>query len=272
VIPLPPSSTYKTSAILYDLIPLQFSDQLLISRKQETTYRWLLSNIEKFDYLFSISNTTKAIWEDLVSHSSTIKVIYGAGYGQEEKESIGFAQRFGILCVGAEQQHKNLERLISAYSMLPKSMQLAHPLTIVGIRSSGARKTLAKFSRRFSCGVFLPDYLTDSAIRVEYRSNRILVMPSLSEGLSLPILEAWANGLPAIGSAGTVADELIQKKSLLFDPKDAYSIAQAIEGLLLSQDEWDAAILGARTNAKNYSWAKAADLMLKSIEELSEHD
>ena len=270
-IPLPPSSTYKTSAILYDLIPLQYSDYLLISRQQETSYRWLLANLQKFDYLFSISNTTKEIWGALVSKSSLIKVISGAGYQHVETESLGFAHRFGILCVGAEQQHKNLERLISAYSMLLKNIQVTHSLTIVGIRSNGARRKLAKFARRLNCDVLLPQYLTEAALRTEYRSNRILIMPSLSEGLSLPILEAWANGLPAIGSSGTVADELIQEKALLFDPKNTYSMAQVIEVLLLSEVEWNKAILGARTNAKNYSWARTADLALSAIREFGEH-
>jgi len=270
-IPLPPSSTYKTSAILYDLIPLQFPDHLLISRHQKTSYRWLLANSQKFDYLFSISNTTKEIWTDLVSKSSLIKVINGAGYQHVETESPGFAHRFGILCVGAEQQHKNLERLISAYSMLPKNIQVIHSLTIVGIRSNGARRKLAKFARRLDCDVLLPQYLTEAALRNEYRSNRILVMPSLSEGLSLPILEAWANGLPAIGSAGTVADELIQEKTLLFDPKNTYSIAQVIEVLLLSEVEWNKAILSAQINAKNYLWARTADLALSALREFGEH-
>ncbi len=272
VIPLPPSPVYKTSAILYDLIPLQFSDQLLISNRQRSTYRWLVMNLQKYNNLMSISKTTKANWENLVSNSTSIKVIGGAGQGLSEQENLGYFDRFGILCIGAEQKHKNVERLIGAYSSLPKSVQAVHQLTIVGIRSSGARKRLSKLARRRTCALELPEYLSDEDLGGLYQTNRILVMPSLSEGLSLPVLEAWANGLPAIGSTGTVADELIREKSLLFDPLDPAAIAQTIEKLLFSKDEWEKAILHSRAMARNYTWENTAILALSAIAELIKND
>lgn len=271
-IPLPHSSAFHTSAILYDLIPLQFANQLLISKRQKSTYRWLLSNLQNFDYLLSISNTTQRVWRDLVSNSTQISVIGGAGYALELRETLTFGDRNGVLCVGSEQEHKNLEGLILAYSMLPLHLRSTQKLTIVGIRSSGARKKLTKIAKRLKCHVVLPQYLTEDELRYLYYSNRILVMPSLSEGLSLPILEAWANGLPAIGSSGTVAEELIQEKSLLFDPADPNSITRTIEVFLTDQTEWEGALLHSQKVAKNYSWELSAQLALKVISEMSKRE
>jgi len=271
-IPLPQSSAFHTSAILYDLIPLQFANQLLISKRQESTYRWLLSNLQKFDYLLSISNTTQRIWRDLVSNSTQIIVIGGAGYALEQRETHAFGDRNGVLCIGSEQEHKNLERLILAYSMLPLYMRSTQKLTIVGIRSSGARKKLTKIAKKHKCNVVLPRYLTEDELRYLYHSNRILVMPSLSEGLSLPILDAWAHGLPAIGSSGTVADELIQERSLLFNPRDPNSITRTIEVLLFDQAEWERALLHCQKVAKNYSWELTAQLAIKVFSEKSKRE
>jgi glycosyltransferase involved in cell wall biosynthesis len=268
-IPLPQSSVYSTAAILYDLIPLQFANQLLISKRQESTYRWLLSNLQKFDYLLPISNTTQKVWKDLVSISTRIRVIGGAGYATSPGELPGFVDRTGILCIGSEQEHKNLERLILAFSMLPLSVRTTQKLTIAGIRSSGARKKLVRIAKKLHSHVVLPQYLTPEELRNLYQTNRILVMPSLSEGLSLPILEAWANGLPAIGSSGTVAEELIREKSLLFNPTDSTSIKQSMEILLLDDAEWEKALLHSLNMAKGFRWETTASLTLTVISELS---
>lgn len=267
-IPAPRNSAFRTIAILYDLIPLQFAKQLLVSRRQESTYRWLLSNLQKFDYLLSISNTTQEVWRALVSNSTQIRVIGGAGYSLTLRKSHAFEVRNGVLCIGSEQGHKNLERLILAYSMLPLSIRLAQKLTIVGIRSSGSRKYLLRTAKKLNCDLVLPEYLAEDELKYLYGSNKILVMPSLSEGLSLPILEAWANGLPAIGSSGTVAEELIQDRSFLFDPMDPNSITRMIEVLLLDQTEWERALLHSEKLARNYSWELTAQLSIKAISEM----
>lgn len=267
-IPTPHNSAFRTIAILYDLIPLQFAKQLLVSRRQESTYRWLLSNLQKFDYLLSISNTTQEVWRALVSNSTQIRVIGGAGYSLKLRKSHAFEVRNGVLCIGSEQEHKNLERLILAYSMLPLSIRLTQKLTIVGIRSSGSRKYLLRTAKKLKCDLVLPEYLAEDELNYLYGSNKILVMPSLSEGLSLPILEAWANGLPAIGSSGTVAEELIQDRSFLFDPMNPNSISQMIEVLLLDQTEWERALLHSEKLARNYSWQLTARLSIKAISEM----
>jgi glycosyltransferase involved in cell wall biosynthesis len=268
-IPLPPGSDYLTSAILYDLIPLQFPKQLLVSRRQKSTYQWLLSNLQKFDFLLSISKTTQGVWRELVSNSTRVGFIGGAGYDFILKEAPAFGDRNGVLCIGSEQEHKNLKMLILAYSMLPLNMRSTQKLTIVGIRSSGTRRKLTKIAKRLKCHVWLPTYLTEKELRNLYQSNRILVMPSLSEGLSLPILEAWANGLPAIGSSGTVAGELIQENSLLFDPTNPNSIMRTIEFLLFNQTEWETALRHSQKMAKSYSWELTAQLTLKVISEMT---
>jgi glycosyltransferase involved in cell wall biosynthesis len=266
-IPLPLNSTYKTCAILYDLIPLQYSHQLLISNRQKTTYQWLLNNMQKFDFLLSISQTTNDVWVNLTSESTSVRVIGGAGNASTRDLVYDFSARSGILCVGAEQKHKNVEKLISAYGVLPLNLRTLHPLTIVGIRSRGVRISLTKFARRIDCDIDMPQYLSDEKLKMLYRSNRLLVMPSLSEGLSLPILEAWDHGLPVIGSVGTVAEELIQEKSLLFDPKDIHSIVNTIQLFLENEKEWGNAMRKSNEMAKNYSWTKTANLALNAHSE-----
>jgi len=273
IIPISKSSLFKRLVILYDLIPLQSNRELLVSNFQVTSYQWALTNLSASDCLLSISHESEAAWRRLVSKDSNIKVINGAGYGSSKSDYSQFnGIRSGILCVGAEQRHKNIANLIRAYSLLDPSVRELHKLTIVGIHSRGARTKLVKFSKSLSVSINFPSYLTNLELKDLYLSNKLLVMPSLVEGLSMPILEAWELGLPAVGSAGTVAEELIVDSELLFDPIDVTSIAATIQNLLTNETVWQRAVKSASNKASQYSWRNTAKLVLEAISEETRHD
>ena len=204
---LPASPKYKQVAILYDLIPLQFPNDLLFSRWQRSAYGWSLSSLKNFDLLLSISQDSKRHWANLISSETKVEVIYGAANEVFVDQHKKFNERFGILCVGAEQPHKNIVLLIEAYCQLPLEVQGNHDLTIVGIRSFGVRNRLLKVARHAKGNIDIPEYLMSQDLVDLYENSRLLVMPSIAEGLSLPILEAWSHGLVAIASATTVAQE-----------------------------------------------------------------
>ena len=266
VVPIPNSQKYRRVGILYDLIPLQYPEQLLVSRWQKSTYGWALKNLSDFDLLLSISGESKKYWQLLVKSKVKIEVIYGGGDSKSRKVHKDFSARNGIMCVGAEKPHKNIERLISSYAMLPVEVQIQHDLTIVGISSIGARKRLYKLAKNSLGTVTIPKYLESVNLETLYEDGRLLVMPSIIEGLSLPILEAWSHGLVAIGSFNTVARELISSEFLLFDPLDSSSMAQKINELLTSEEEWNKALEFSISRSKMFTWDSAATLALLAIE------
>ena len=266
VIPLPKSANYSQVGILYDLIKLQYPESLLISRTQKTGYAWALRHFQNFDLLLSISNESKECWMRQVQSHSKIEVIYGGGNSDIADRHKGFAARSGVLCVGAEQPHKNLERLLTAYSLLPLAIQVQHQLTIVGVRSIGARAYLLKRASKFEGTVNIPGYLETRDLVALYENARLLVMPSLVEGLSLPILEAWSHGLVAIGSSKTVAQELIGNSSLLFDPYDEQSMSDCIKNLLSSKEAWNHGLTDLTSRSELFTWSSTAKLALDAIE------
>jgi glycosyltransferase involved in cell wall biosynthesis len=268
VVNFPFSFKYKHIGILYDLIPLTHSRDLLISRNQKTSFMWSLQNLSKYDLLLPISKETAKTWNRETASKSKLKVIYGGGYVEPQEISKSFNNRFGILCVSAELPHKNLSRLIESYCLLPANVQLEHALTITGIRSSGARKKFAKLGKRAFGKIVFTDYLDLVEIKEKYRESRLLVMPSLIEGLSLPILEAWSNGLVAVGSKGTVAEELFRNNALLFDPFDTVAISNCIERFLTSEKHWNKALDVSMSSAEYFTWEATATLALNEIERL----
>jgi glycosyltransferase involved in cell wall biosynthesis len=272
-IPISYSNSYKRLGVLYDLIRLQYKNDLLVSNYQVTGYQWALTNLHTSDSILSISHESEAGWRSLVAKDSKIRVVYGAGYRKGTlKHSALSVMRSGILCVGAEQRHKNIANLIKAYSLLDPSLRASHELTILGIHAIGARAKLKRFAKSLNISIKLPGYVNNVELEQLYSSNKLLVMPSLAEGLSMPILEAWEMGLPAVGSAGTVAEELIVDSDLLFDPNDVSSIAATIQNMLNNEFAWQQAAKTASEKVSHYSWKKTAKLVLEVVSEETKSD
>jgi glycosyltransferase involved in cell wall biosynthesis len=267
-IPTPKLLKSKSVGILYDLIPIQFPHEFLISNAQKSTYFWQIKNLKDSELLLSISQRSMTNWKELVDSDSKVRVIYGAGRTNTKPDPIEDFQRTGILCVGAEQSHKNLNRLMEAYSLLEIGIQDSNPLTIIGIRSKGIRKRLKVKANQLRITLELPNYLpVDQLIHI-YKSKRLLVVPSLEEGLSLPILEAWSLGLPVVGSSNTAVEEILQDSSLLFDPYSVKSIKETISNILTQDFFWQRAVEEIPEKIEKFSWSQTATLTLKAIEEI----
>jgi glycosyltransferase involved in cell wall biosynthesis len=252
--------------ILYDLIPLQFEDDFLNSKFQRQKYDWQLASLKNRDGLLSISETSRTSWINLVGDEIPMQVIYGGGYNPSALTYPEFESRSGVLCIGAESKHKNIERLILAYSKLDQVTREDHPLTIFGIRSQGSRLRLLRLSKKLRIDLVIPDYVSQEVLTTRYRSSRLLVMPSLAEGLSLPILEAWSCGLPCIGSQGTVAEELILEKDLLFMADKEIEMYECINRFLTSKGEWMRAFDISMTRYKLFDWSLTAQKALIFME------
>jgi glycosyltransferase involved in cell wall biosynthesis len=241
----------------------------LISNRQRTSYHYALQQMQKFDLLLSISRESKIAWQELVNSQSNIEVIYGGGSQGTAKAGKELANRKGLLCVGAEMPHKNIKRLIEAYSLLPNQTQHDHPLIVVGIRSKGTRAFLEKYAQKLNSKIILPPYLTDTELEDLYSNSRLLVMPSLVEGLSLPILEAWSHGLVAMGSACTVAEELIQDKNCLFDPTNPESMSKTITLGLTDDSFWETALVAQQRRSTGFTWAATSSRLISAINTVS---
>ena len=268
VISFPTSSIYTQVGVLYDLIPLEYPREFLFSRYRKSSYLWSLGNLTNYKLLLAISVETKKRWDRLQISKSNVEVVHGGGYIGRLQQGKGFDGRTGILCVSSEQPHKNLGRLIESYALLPKDIQLEHPLIIVGIRTIGARRKFMKLSKKAIGKVIFTEYIDKNEMLENYRSARLLVMPSIIEGLSLPILEAWSNGLVAIGSKNTVAEELISNDFLLFDPFNSTEISNCMGLLLSSETHWNEAKKVSMLTAAHFTWDATANLALNAIESL----
>jgi glycosyltransferase involved in cell wall biosynthesis len=160
-----------------------------------------------------------------------------------------------LLYVGNIRPHKNLERLIDAFSRVREGGLEDLRLVIIGdelskypaLRQAVHRHRVDKYVRFFG---FQPH----ETLAAFYRLARAFVFPSLYEGFGLPPLEAMACGTPVITSNASSLPEVCGEAALLVDPYDSFSIADAIRRTVT--DETLRADLVAKGSARvrQFSW------------------
>lgn len=129
--------------------------------------------------------------------------------------------------------HKNHLRLFDALAHLRTQCGLRLQLVCVGGRHDGFWPAIA--DRLGALGLdaqvrFL-GFVPPEDLRGLYRLAGFLVLPTLFEANSLPIFEAWAEGLPVACSNVTALPEQVRDAAVLFDPHDPIAIAEAMRAL-----------------------------------------
>jgi glycosyltransferase involved in cell wall biosynthesis len=164
-----------------------------------------------------------------------------------------------VLYVGNIKPHKNLVRLIEAFSELRTGELEDLKLLIIGdeisklpaLRHAVHRHKLHKHVR------FL-GYVPDDQLTVLYRLAAVFVFPSLYEGFGLPPLEAMASGTPVITSNASSLPEVVGDAAFLIDPYQAEAIASAMERVLNDAGLRDDLRARGLRRAREFSWDTTA--------------
>jgi glycosyltransferase involved in cell wall biosynthesis len=164
------------------------------------------------------------------------------------------------LFVGNIKPHKNVERLITAFSKVRKDSGFSDlTLVIVGdeiskypsLRRAVERHRLRPYVRFFG---FVPEATLVSL----YRAADVFVFPSLYEGFGLPPLEAMANGTPVVTSKISSLPEVVGDAAVTVDPYNVDEIAAAIKSTLADQELRARLIERGLKRADRFSWKTAA--------------
>jgi glycosyltransferase involved in cell wall biosynthesis len=90
------------------------------------------------------------------------------------------------------------------------------------------------------------------------RSAMGLVMPSLFEASSLPIFEAWREGIPVASSNTTAMPGQVGAAGLLFDPMDVEAMARAIAALVTDEELRCELSARGRRRLDDFDWDRSA--------------
>lgn len=164
------------------------------------------------------------------------------------------------LTVSSLEPRKRIDRLIAAWSELPRRLRDLCPLVIAGAKGWHNDKLHSMIAHGQAEGWVIPlGFVPDADLPAVYAGARLFVYPSIYEGFGLPPLEAMASGVPTIVAAASCLPEVTKGGARLVQPEDIDSFATAIAEAL-ENAEWrsEAALRGIHV-AGSYSWQACVD-------------
>jgi glycosyltransferase involved in cell wall biosynthesis len=260
-----------TTVTINDLIPLT-CPQYSTFRARRLSFLTLSLALRTALQVITLSQSTK---RDLhhTWHLSPerVQVIYpGVAPSfspQSPLEIEGMRSRSGldgdyVLYVGSNKPHKNLLRLLKAWSMVTSLYSRARRRTTLVIAGSWDRKyqsprVLSDGLDAFASVRFLGP-VSEADLIALYSGAKFFVFPSLYEGFGLPPLEAMACGSPVACSNTASLPEVVGEAAVTFDPTNVRAIAAAIGLLLEDQDLRQALRERGLEQARRFTWEDTA--------------
>jgi glycosyltransferase involved in cell wall biosynthesis len=181
----------------------------------------------------------------------------------ELSDQLGIGSEPFALSVASGHEHKNLDRLITAFAAVPGERQLI----VVG-RAGGQEVALRAQADELGVGdrVTFTGWISEPALEGLYSKAELFVYPTLIEGFGLPVLEAMLRGVPVACSNASSLPEVAGDAAEMFDPMDTAAITSALEKLFDDPARRAELIELGRAQAAKFSWARAAELTLASYD------
>lgn len=253
---------------IHDLTTVRFNNPakfLPIYKLKQLVYKLVIHIVaRRAKRIIAISNFVK---QDLAAFTHVdehkIDVIYEAADPITE-DPVAVASLRGkqfIMYAGRPLPHKNLRRLIDAFSLLLANYPQLH-LVLVG-KKYGLYEGHAKYAhKRAIKNVIFTDFVSDGRLSWLYQNCQAYIVASLSEGFGLPGLEAMQAGAPVVSSDSTCLPEIYGPGALYFDPLDTRDMAEKIAAVVSDDKLRKNLIQAGVTVAKKYSWAQTAEQTL----------
>jgi glycosyltransferase involved in cell wall biosynthesis len=243
--------------------------------------------LRKAARVIAVSQFTKNEIEKLLAISDErIEVVYNAiderflhGHATDADRDL-IAQRYlvnypFILYAGAIRPHKNVVRIIEAFSALKSELlkEQQFPdlkLIIIGDDLSShprLRRTVVR-----SCvqhDVRFLGFVPIDVLRIFYDVAKVFVFPSLYEGFGLPPLEAMAHGTPVVTSNTSSLPEVAGNAALLVNPENVFEIQRGLQRALLDPALRAQMKQRGYEQAQRFSWTASVSRILEIYREVA---
>jgi glycosyltransferase involved in cell wall biosynthesis len=179
-----------------------------------------------------------------------------------------------LLYVGRTNPHKNIPRLVEAFSVLRgqlKEHPLYHDLRLIVIGDHISRHKslrLAVIQSKVEDSVRFLGFVPIETLCVFYQAASAFVFPSLYEGFGLPPLEAMACGTPVVCSQVSSLPEVVGDAAVTVNPENVFDIARGIRETLLDHDLRRRMIEKGFQQLRRFSWDTSARQVLETYREV----
>lgn len=169
-----------------------------------------------------------------------------------------------VLFVGRTENKKNIPRLLEAFKNVSAIEQ---DITLVLVGPSGDAEDKVQ-----SAIALLPNRIKHlSWVSAEdlpriMAGARVFAFPTLYEGFGIPILEAFASGVPVLTSVGGAHSEVGGDAVVSVDPLKSEEIAGGLIKLLQDESLRQSLVEQGFTRVRQFSWQKTAEMTWQVLE------
>lgn len=179
-----------------------------------------------------------------------------------------------FLFVGTLQPRKNLERLLDAWLGLPQAMRLERALVIVGSAGWRCESLLARLNGARENGeniIWLSELACDEQLRHVFAGAGVFVFPSLYEGFGIPVVEAFASGVPVVASNTTSLPEVTRGAALEVDPLSVGALRQGMLDLVQDHALRARCVKAGQARSRELTWQATAQATAKVYHAVLSH-
>jgi glycosyltransferase involved in cell wall biosynthesis len=246
----------------HGLAPLKAED--VYSRGTRRRFREQFKYLDEIDSVIANSqDTARDLTRLLDVPPQKIEVVYfGVNHASfkprdkaDARSSLGIpAEAAVILNVGTERKNKNIDRLLSVFSLLASRFDELH-LVRIGDKDDFFTEKLVELG--LADRVIRPGRVMNPAHY--YNAADVYLCMDLHASFGMPNLEAMASGCPVVTSSVEAIPEIVGDACLLVDPKNVEEIAAAL-GQVLESEEMRGDLRGrGLERAAQFTWEKCAE-------------
>lgn len=154
-------------------------------------------------------------------------------------------KKIQIVTVGGYHPIKGQDIFFKSLELIEKDKRYNYEIFWIGYNAwhDNSTEFINSYLSRFDLdgiSIFLSPLMNPFELAKLFRESTIYVCPSISEGMSVAVLEALACGLPVVGTNCGGNDEIINKSNgVLVQVYDHYKLHNEISNILLRIDDFD---------------------------------
>ena len=276
---LPTGLRRRSVVTVHDLIHLHFPRYF--NRQQRLYARFMVRHAVK--HAGRVVTDSRFVKDDLHRlfrvKDEKVRVVYPGIGGEfrpaeDTKALAEFRTRFElerpyVLFVGSTKPHKNVPVLMKAVAELRER----RPDLLLVFAGEPLTKVQKMFAEMLGLNPHVRSLgrLSTAGLVLAYQGASAVAVPSLHEGFGFPAVEAMACGIPVVASNAGSLPEVTGGAALVVEADQPGAFAEALGAILDRPEIRNDLVAKGLVRAKEFSWHRAAEEMLRVYESVLAH-
>jgi glycosyltransferase involved in cell wall biosynthesis len=168
---------------------------------------------------------------------------------------------------GSLHPRKNIENLFRAFAVFKDKTNSDMKMVVVGEAMFLAKSIQSVYDKHpYKKDIVFTGRVSDKDMNYLVGASYVMTYVPYFEGFGIPILEAFACGIPVITSNCTSMPEVAGDAAVLCNPFEVDSIATAMVTMYNDKSLYGQLLERSRSQLEKFSWDKTADLLWNCIE------